>query len=69
MQQPALVVLRPGDKVLLALTEDPGEDACKQILAELRRSFRGCDFTLLSGVTALAVEPGPASSRNRVGAE
>lgn len=55
---PALIVLRPGDRVLVTLAEDPGEYACKEILAELRRSFRGCEFTILSGVTTVAVESG-----------
>lgn len=59
MNQPALIVLRPGDKVLVTLTEDPGEAECRQILTELRRSFRGCEFTILSGVTGIAVQPGP----------
>jgi hypothetical protein len=57
---PAMIVLRPGDRVLVTLAEDPGEHACKEIVAELRRSFRGCEFTILSGVTTVAVEPGPA---------
>lgn len=57
---PAMIVLRPGDKVLVTLAEDPGHEACRQILDQLRRAFRGCDFTLLSGVTAVAVQPGPA---------
>jgi protein involved in polysaccharide export with SLBB domain len=55
---PAMIVLRPGDRVLVTLAEDPGEHACKEIVAELRRSFRGCEFTILSGVTTVAVEPG-----------
>ena len=59
MNQPALIVLRPGDKVLVALADDATPHECKEILATLRRSFRGCDFTILTGVTAVAVEPGP----------
>ncbi|MGI5274857.1 hypothetical protein ACQEUU_37390 [Nonomuraea sp. CA-218870] len=58
MTQPAMIVLRPGDKVLVALTEDPDADACKAMLTELRRAFRGCDFTILTGVSAVAVQPG-----------
>lgn len=57
--QPALIVLRPGDRVLVTLADDLPEDDLKAILADLRRSFRGCDFTILTGVTAVAVEPGP----------
>lgn len=59
MQQPALIVLRPGDRVLVALAGDVDEDDLKAILTDLRKSFRGCDFTILTGVTSLAVEPGP----------
>ncbi|HEY9370059.1 hypothetical protein [Streptomyces sp.] len=58
MAQPALIVLRPGDKVLIALSDEPDEDTCKAILADLRRTFRGCDFTILAGVSAVAVQPG-----------
>ena len=58
MAQPALIVLRPGDKVLVTFTDEPDQDACKQILADLRRAFRGCDFTILAGVSAVAVQPG-----------
>lgn len=58
MNQPALILLRPGDKVLVTLAADPGEHACKEIVAELRRSFRGCEFTILAGVTTVAVQPG-----------
>ena len=59
MTQPALIVLRPGDRVLVTLTEDATDDECLAILRNLRRSYRGCDFTILTGVTAVAVEPGP----------
>lgn len=59
MTTPALIVLRPGDRVLVTLAEDPGPEACKQIIAELRRSFRGCEFTVLAGVSGIAVQAGP----------
>ncbi len=57
MTQPALIVLRPGDNVLVTLADDPDEETCKAILASLRRAFRSCQFTLLSGVAAVAVQP------------
>jgi hypothetical protein len=59
VNQPALIVLRPGDRVLVTITEDVDEEHCRTLLADLRRSFRGCDFTILTGVTAVAVEAGP----------
>lgn len=58
MTQPALIVLRPGDKVLVTLADEVDDDTAKTVLATLRRSFRGCDFTILAGVTAVAVQPG-----------
>lgn len=60
MPQPALIVLRPGDRVLVTFADDLPENDMKAILADLRRSFRGCDFTILTGVTAVAIEPGTA---------
>lgn len=57
MTTPAMLVLRPGDKVLVTLTEDPGDDACADIIRSLRASFPGIDFTVLSGVATLAVLP------------
>jgi hypothetical protein len=54
---PALLVLRPGDKVLVALAEDVDDSVCEGILRSLKASFPGVEFTVLSGVTALAVMP------------
>lgn len=54
MTNPAMVVLRPGDNVLVTLADD-NPDECSTVLAALRSSFPGVDFTLLSGVTGIAV--------------
>lgn len=51
-----MVVLRPGDRVLVALAEDPSEAEAKAMANELRRAFPGVDFTVLGGVAGLAVE-------------
>lgn len=55
---PPMVVLRPGDRVLVAFPDEPGSDVTDVIAAELRRSFPGVDFTVLTGVTGLAVQLG-----------
>lgn len=55
MTAPAMVVLRPGDKVLLTLAEDPDPEGVRTILQQLCKSFPGVDFTIMSGVSALAV--------------
>lgn len=56
-ESPALIVLRPGDKVLIALTDDPGPEGCAQVAAALKNSFPDCDFTVLAGVAGLLVQP------------
>lgn len=58
MNQPALIVLRPGDKVLVTLAEDASVEDCQTLGADLKRSFRGVEFTILTGVTAVAIEAG-----------
>jgi hypothetical protein len=53
---PALIVLRPGDRVLLALVEDPTPEDAKTIAATLRGSFPGVDFTVIGGIAGLCVQ-------------
>lgn len=55
---PPMVVLRPGDRVLVAFAEDPDGDTIAQIASSLRTSFPGVDFTVLTGVASIAVSPG-----------
>jgi hypothetical protein len=55
---PPMVVLRPGDRVLVAFTDEPDMDVTDQIASGLRRSFPGVDFTVLTGVTSIAVASG-----------
>lgn len=58
LNQPVLVVLRPGDQVLLALHGDPPDDVAQEWSRLLHESFRGVSFTLVGGVAGLAVQPG-----------
>ncbi len=55
MTTPALIVLRPGDKVLVTLADDPSPEDAHTVMTSLRKSFPGVDFTFLSGVSGLAI--------------
>lgn len=55
MTTPALIVLRPGDKVLVTLSDDPDPEDAQTFLVQLRKDFPGVDFTFLSGVSSIAV--------------
>lgn len=55
---PALVVLRRGDRVLIAMNEDPGHDDLVDWLQGLTDSFPGVQFVVLGGVAGMAVQPG-----------
>lgn len=58
LNMPAMVVLRPGDTVLLALHEDPPDELAQQWSHALHTSFRGVSFTIVGGVAGMAVKPG-----------
>lgn len=53
---PPMIVPRPGDKVLVTLAAEPSAAESTELLRTLRRTFPGVDFTLLTGVTGLAVQ-------------
>ncbi len=53
---PALIVLRPGDKVLVALVDDPGEAEAKDLANSLRASFPGVSFTVAGGIAGICVQ-------------
>lgn len=55
---PPMVVLRPGDRVLITFTDEPEQEATNVIAASLRRTFPGVDFTVLTGVASIAVAAG-----------
>lgn len=55
---PPMVVLRPGDKVLIALQgESPAEDIT-QITSTLQESFPGVEFVVMDGVRSICVSAG-----------
>lgn len=58
---PAMVVLRPGDKVLVTIPDDPDPDEAwkttQTVLTALREHFPGVDFLIVSGITGIAVSP------------
>lgn len=55
-QQPAMIVLQPGNKVLVALREDPEPELAQEFARTLHQSFPGCEFVIMGGVEALAVQ-------------
>ena len=55
---PPMVVLRPGDRVLIALTEDADPELLQQFVGGLRRSFPTVSFTVIGGVASVAVQAG-----------
>ena len=55
---PPMVLLRPGDRVLVAFTDEPGATVTEHITSGLRRAFPGVDFTVLTGVSGMAVQSG-----------
>lgn len=55
---PAVIVLRRGDRVLIALNEDPSEDDAHQYMTGLHAAFPGVEFVVLGGVAGVAIQPG-----------
>jgi hypothetical protein len=53
-----MVVLRPGDRVLIALTEDGTSEELQQFTGALRRSFPKVSFTVIGGIAGMAVQGG-----------
>lgn len=62
-QSAAMIVLRRGDRVLVTMVEEPGEQDAAQYLDFLTRSFPGVEFVLLGGVAAVAVLPGEPTAK------
>lgn len=58
--QPPMIVLRPGDRVLLAVADEPSDDARKVMLAGLRDSFPGVEFVIATGIAGVLVQALPA---------
>src|SRR5262245_48273686 len=55
--QPAMLVLRSGDKVLVTLAEEPDPEAAAHVLEGLRKHFPGVDFMVATGISGIAVLP------------
>lgn len=51
-----LLVLRPGDNVLVSLTEDLDSEEIQDMAAKLRESFPGVEFTIMTGVASILVQ-------------
>jgi hypothetical protein len=54
---PPLLVLRPGDQVLVTLSEDLSSEEAQDLAAKLRASFPGVEFTVMTGVASVLVQP------------
>lgn len=57
-QSPAVVVLRKGDKVLIAMAEDPTPEDGHEYMKGLTGAFPGVEFVVLGNVAGLAILPG-----------
>lgn len=56
-QAPTMILLRPGDRVMVVLTEDPEEDTAVEYSNQLHECFPGVEFVIVGGVTGVAVLP------------
>jgi hypothetical protein len=52
-----LVMLRPGDNVLVSLTDDLDSEEVQDFVTKLRESFPGVEFTVVTGVAGILVQP------------
>lgn len=52
---PVMVVLRPGDQVLVCLNQDPSPEEAQLWSQQLHDSFRGVEFVIAGGVAGIAV--------------
>lgn len=57
MADPVFLVLRPGDRVLIALVDEPTEHEAVQYTGQLGAAFPGTEFTVIGGVAGLVVQP------------
>lgn len=63
--QPAMIALRNGDRVLIAMAEDPTPDEAHAYMDGLHKAFPGVEFVVLGNVAGVAVMPGPAKRTRR----
>lgn len=57
---PPMVVLRPGDRVLVFLAGEVDQATSNEIAYSLRMAFPGTDFTVMTGVSGVIVSNGDA---------
>jgi hypothetical protein len=50
-----MVVLRPGDRVLIALAAEASPQEVTAMAAALRESFPGVEFTVMDGIQSIMV--------------
>lgn len=55
---PAVVVLRRGDKVLLALHYEPTPEEAQEQLGALTKTFPGVEFVMVGNCAGLLVQGG-----------
>lgn len=55
---PPMVVLRPGDRVLIVLGGESDAEQVEQVSVTLRESFPGVEFVVMDGVTSICVQAG-----------
>lgn len=64
-QAPTMILLRPGDRVMVVLTQDPGEDEALGYSESLHESFPGVEFIIVGGVTGIAVQAAEVRPKKR----
>lgn len=64
-QAPTMILLRPGDRVMVVLHEDPGEDEALTYSEALHDSFPGVEFVIVGGVTGIAALPAEPRPKKR----
>lgn len=64
---PAVVVLRRGDKVLLALHYEPTPDEAQEQLSSLTKVFPGVEFVMVANCAGLLVQPGDRRPEGSLG--
>lgn len=52
---PPMVVLRPGDRVLVTMAEDVDGETTQKIATGLKEAFPEVDFTVVTGVASILV--------------
>lgn len=64
-QSPTIILLRPGDRVMVALTDDPDPDEAQGFVEALYEAFPGVEFTVVGGLAGLAVMAGADLKKRR----